>query len=125
MPIATFNSTENIIDVARKSWNGQQFALFTTQNFGDSRTILDALSNIVGRINLNSQCARSPDVIPFSGRRSSAMGTMSISESIRSFSVEVVVGRTHFTADAALVTFQTQQLDNIQVHKFARACAKS
>ena len=38
-----------------------------------------------------TQCARSPDTVPFSARRSSAMGTMSVTESIRAFSVETVV----------------------------------
>ena len=45
----------------------------------------------MGRINLNVQCSRSPDVFPFSGRRSSAMGTMSVSEALKSFSVETVI----------------------------------
>ena len=34
--------------------------------------LVDSLSSIVGRININVQCGRSPDVVPFSGRRSSA-----------------------------------------------------
>jgi len=46
---------------------------------------------VVGRINLNTQCARSPDTLPFSGRRSSAVGTMSITEALRAFSVETLV----------------------------------
>ena len=52
---------------------------------------MDALSTIVGRVNINMQCARGPDVFPFSGRRSSAMGTMSTTESLRAFSVETLV----------------------------------
>tara|TARA_B100000524_G_C23483685_1_gene310727 strand:- start:196 stop:417 length:222 start_codon:yes stop_codon:yes gene_type:complete len=46
---------------------------------------------VVGRININAQCGRSPDVVPFSGRRSSAQGTMSVKEALRSFSIETVV----------------------------------
>ena len=53
--------------------------------------LVDALSTIVGRVNVNMQCARGPDVFPFSGRRSSAMGTMSTTESLRAFSVETLV----------------------------------
>ena len=52
---------------------------------------MDALSTIVGRVNINMQCARGPDVFPFSGRRSSAMGTMSVTEALRAFSVETLV----------------------------------
>ena len=49
------------------------------------------LSTVVGRINLNVQCSRGPDQYPFAGRRSSAMGTMSIAEALRGFSVETVL----------------------------------
>ena len=45
----------------------------------------------MGRVNINTQCGRSPDELPFSGRRSSALGTMSVSEALRAFSTETVV----------------------------------
>ena len=38
---------------------------------------------------------RSPDELPFSGRRSSALGTMSVSEALRAFSTETVVAGKH------------------------------
>ena len=38
-----------------------------------------------------SACSRSPDNVPFAGRRSSSMGTMSVAEALRAFSVETVV----------------------------------
>jgi glyceraldehyde-3-phosphate dehydrogenase (NADP+) len=52
---------------------------------------VDAFSAIFGKINLNQQCGRSPDTLPFSGRRSSAMGTMSVTEALREFSVPTVI----------------------------------
>merc|ERR1712232_988647 len=52
---------------------------------------IDFFRNIFGKININSQCSRSPDVLPFSGRRSSAMGVMSISNIINEFSVPTVI----------------------------------
>ena len=52
---------------------------------------MDTLSTVVGRININAQCGRSPDVVPFSGRRSSSQGTMSVAEALRAFSIETVV----------------------------------
>lgn len=73
-----------------QSWNGQQAAIFTT-DAGSAGPLVDALSTVVGRININSQCSRGPDVFPFSGRRSSAMGTMSVTEALRAFSVETLV----------------------------------
>merc|ERR1712139_18931 len=77
-------------DAVRASWNGQQAAIFTKDPKATA-PLVDMLSTVVGRINLNAQCSRGPDTFPFSGRRSSAMGTMSVSEAIRAFSVEVIV----------------------------------
>lgn len=90
VPIATFTDVAAVHKAARDSWNGQQAAIFTKDPHA-AAPLVDMLSSIVGRINLNSQCSRGPDVFPFSGRRSSAMGTMSVTEALRAFSVEVIV----------------------------------
>ena len=86
----------------RASWNGQQAALFT-KDAAAAAPIIDMLSTVVGRINLNVQCSRGPDVYPFSGRRSSAMGTMSVTEALRGFSVEVVLAYEAKNADSKTV----------------------
>lgn len=82
-----------------------QAAVFTNDDSGAAAAgLVDALANIVGRININLQCQRSPDVFPFSGRRSSAMGTMSVSEALKTFSVETaVVYKESSAASAAAV----------------------
>merc|ERR1711904_241963 len=90
VPMATFTDVAAVHKAARDSWNGQQAAIFTKDPHA-AAPLVDMLSSIVGRINLNSQCSRGPDVFPFSGRRSSALGTMSVTEAIRAFSVEVIV----------------------------------
>ena len=46
---------------------------------------------VFGKININSQCGRSPDTAPFSGRRSSAMGVMSVSHALQEFSIPTLV----------------------------------
>ena len=92
IPVASYGHLDQVRSALRKSWNGQQAALFTASPDGtDAAGLLDTLSTIVGRVNINVQCSRSPDVFPFSGRRSSAMGTMSVSEALKQFSVETVV----------------------------------
>jgi hypothetical protein len=53
--------------------------------------MIDQLSNQVCRINLNSQCQRGPDVFPFTGRKSSAEGTLSVYDALRSFSIRSMV----------------------------------
>lgn len=77
IPVATFQELSEVKAAAKESWNGQQSAVFTSDQMSeDAASLVDSLSTIVGRININAQCQRSPDSFPFSGRRSSAMGTM-------------------------------------------------
>lgn len=94
IPVGIYNNSEELLKIIRNTPFGQQAALFTTYSStykNDTNMLVDALSTSVGRINLNTQCGRSPDTLPFSGRRSSAMGTMSVIESLRTFSIETVV----------------------------------
>jgi glyceraldehyde-3-phosphate dehydrogenase (NADP+) len=93
VPVGTFKDpVREVGAAAMASWSGQQAAVFTKDPSGaEAGPIVDALATIVGRINVNSQCQRGPDSLPFSGRRSSAMGTMSVTEALRAFSVETVV----------------------------------
>ncbi|KAK3273597.1 hypothetical protein CYMTET_18169, partial [Cymbomonas tetramitiformis] len=88
--VGSFSDIEEVFSHIGAHWNGQQAAVFT-QSPAAAAPIIDFLSTIVGRININTQCGRSPDVFPFSGRRSSAMGTMSVSEALRTFSIETVI----------------------------------
>jgi len=90
VPIATFSDPAEVDAAVRASWNGQQAAIFTT-SAAKAAPLIDMFSTVVGRININSQCSRGPDVFPFSGRRSSAMGTMSVTEALRAFSVETII----------------------------------
>jgi glyceraldehyde-3-phosphate dehydrogenase (NADP+) len=90
VPVATYSDIGEVYDAIRDSWNGQQASIFTKD--GESAApLVDLLANTVCRININCQCGRSPDVFPFAGRRSSAMGTMSITGAIREFSVETAL----------------------------------
>eukprot|EP00614_Pseudopedinella_elastica_P009790 CAMPEP_0172610048 /NCGR_PEP_ID=MMETSP1068-20121228/29921_1 /TAXON_ID=35684 /ORGANISM="Pseudopedinella elastica, Strain CCMP716" /LENGTH=548 /DNA_ID=CAMNT_0013413681 /DNA_START=121 /DNA_END=1767 /DNA_ORIENTATION=+ len=92
IPVAKFASPSEPLAAAKQHWNGQQSAIFTADPTGESAAkLVDGLATIVGRINLNVQCARSPDVFPFSGRRSSAMGTMSVTAALQYFSIETSV----------------------------------
>jgi glyceraldehyde-3-phosphate dehydrogenase (NADP+) len=52
---------------------------------------VDALVNQVCRVNINSQCQRGPDAFPFTGRKDSAEGTLSVSDALRVFSIRTVV----------------------------------
>ena len=93
VPVARFKEVGEVASAIKASWNGQQAAIFTADAQA-AAPLVDTLSTVVGRININTQCGRSPDVVPFSGRRSSSQGTMSVAEALRAFSIETVVAYT-------------------------------
>ncbi|KAL3799762.1 hypothetical protein HJC23_010412 [Cyclotella cryptica] len=93
--IAEYDSIEDVLTYAREGKYGQQVSIFTaaaddTQQNGVAQ-LVDRFSTVFGKININSQCGRSPDTAPFSGRRSSAMGVMSVMEALHEFSIPTVV----------------------------------
>lgn len=47
--------------------------------------------NQVSRVNINCQCQRGPDVFPFTGRKDSAEGTLSVTDALRSFSIRSMI----------------------------------
>lgn len=95
LPIATYDSLEEPISWLEGMHFGQQSAIFTSQEASapsaDLAELLDVCALNTCRVNLNAQCQRGPDVFPFAGRRSSAQGTISVSEVLRAVSVETMV----------------------------------
>eukprot|EP00593_Proboscia_inermis_P014874 CAMPEP_0171305532 /NCGR_PEP_ID=MMETSP0816-20121228/15415_1 /TAXON_ID=420281 /ORGANISM="Proboscia inermis, Strain CCAP1064/1" /LENGTH=314 /DNA_ID=CAMNT_0011786459 /DNA_START=712 /DNA_END=1656 /DNA_ORIENTATION=- len=91
VPIAPHDDIETVIAYGRDGKYGMQCSIFTTKGEGDAAALVDLFSAVFGKININSQCGQSPDSLPFWGRGSLAMGTMSIREAINSFSTQTVV----------------------------------
>jgi len=103
VPVVRYVNMSEVVDYLRETEFGQQASLFS-RDVTLVGGLVDKLSTTVGRINVNTQCARSPDVLPFSGRRSSAQGTMSVEEALKSFSVPVVVaGKQGISANEGLL----------------------
>lgn len=90
IPIVPFASLAEPIEYVMDSPYGQQVSIFS-QDADSISILLDTLAHQVGRINLNSQCQRSPDTFPFNGRKDSADGTLSVNEALYAFSVDSVV----------------------------------
>lgn len=63
---------------------GQQVSLFGKDVY-ELSPLIDTLVNLVCRVNLNSACQRGPDVFPFTGRKDSAVATLSVHECIEVF----------------------------------------
>jgi glyceraldehyde-3-phosphate dehydrogenase (NADP+) len=103
IPVVTFDDEREIDRFMAQSAYGQQVAIFGK----DPRRVaflVDALANQVCRINLNSQCRRGPDTFPFSGRKDSAEGTLSVSDALRAFSIRAVVATASNDDNKALVS---------------------
>jgi len=90
IPIVSFSSLGEPIDYVAESPYGQQVSIFS-RDIDSVSVLIDTLAHQVGRINLNSQCQRSPDTFPFNGRKDSADGTLSVYEALFAFSVDSVV----------------------------------
>ena len=90
VPIVSFQDLKEPIDYMITSNYGQQVSIFGT----DSKEIaflIDGMVNQVSRVNINVQCQRGPDTFPFTGRKDSAEGTLSVYDALRSFSIRTVV----------------------------------
>jgi glyceraldehyde-3-phosphate dehydrogenase (NADP+) len=103
VPIVPFDDEAEIDHFMRESPYGQQVALFG-QDRKKMAFLIDALANQVSRINLNSQCRRGPDTFPFTGRKDSAEGTLSVSDALRAFSIRMVVATASNDENKALVS---------------------
>jgi glyceraldehyde-3-phosphate dehydrogenase (NADP+) len=90
VPILTFKDIQEPLNDMAESNYGQQVSLFG-KNSKTIAPLLDTLVNLVCRVNLNSSCQRGPDVYPFTGRKDSAVGTLSIHDALRSFSIRTFV----------------------------------
>jgi len=90
VPVAPFTNMDTPIDAIIESTYGQQVSIFGTDPEKVAE-LVDPMVNQVCRVNLNSQCQRGPDIFPFTGRKDSAEGTLSVSDALRAFSIRTLV----------------------------------
>jgi len=90
IPVISFSDINTPINFMAESNYGQQVSLFgnSEEKLGP---IIDSLVNLVCRVNLNSSCQRGPDIYPFTGRKDSAVATLSVHDALRSFSIRTFV----------------------------------
>ncbi len=90
IPVVPFDDLEEPIEYLIESSHGQQVSIFSN-NAAVISSLIDPLVNQVSRVNVNSQCQRGPDTFPFTGRKDSAEGTLSVVDALRSFSIRSLV----------------------------------
>jgi len=90
------------VDAIVASHFGQQMSIFS-RNAEVVGKLTDHMVNQVSRVNINSQCERGPDVFPFTGRKDSAEGTLSVHDALRSFSIRSLAAAKGGDANKALL----------------------
>ncbi|MBN2078610.1 MAG: NADP-dependent glyceraldehyde-3-phosphate dehydrogenase [Spirochaetes bacterium] len=90
IPVVPFTDIREPLDYVVSSNFGQQVSIFGSDP-ETIATLIDTLVNQVCRVNINSQCQRGPDSFPFTGRKDSAEGTLSVSDALRVFSIRTLV----------------------------------
>ncbi len=86
VPVCPYKDEREFLDYLVDSNFGQQASLFGRDHQRIAR-LIDPIANQVCRINLNCQCQRGPDTLPFTGRKDSAEATLSMSDALKCFSI--------------------------------------
>ena len=101
LPVLRFTGEQEALSYIRESRYGQQCSVFG-QTPAQLQRIVTAASRYVGRVNINGKCQRGPDHFPFTGKRDSALGTVSIEDALRRFCISTVVATPEYPANTLL-----------------------
>jgi glyceraldehyde-3-phosphate dehydrogenase (NADP+) len=103
IPIVPFDDLEIPISYIVNSPYGQQASVFGNNPESIAR-LIDPLVNQVCRLNINCQCQRGPDTFPFTGRKDSAEGTLSVSDALKVFSIRTLVAAKDIPVNKDVIT---------------------
>ena len=103
IPVLPFKDIQTPIRYIIDSPYGQQAAIFGSDP-NRMAQLIDPLVNQVCRLNINSQCQRGPDTFPFTGRKDSAEGTLSVSDALRVFSIRTLVAAKQNDLNKRIIT---------------------
>lgn len=112
VPVVPFSHIKEPIEYLIESSHGQQVSIFS-KDVHQISDLMDVAVNQVSRVNINSQCQRGPDTFPFTGRKDSAEGTLSVTAALRSFSIRTVVATKDTAENKAIVN---QIVENQESH---------
>lgn len=111
IPALSFRDLEEPLEYIRNSNYGQQLSIFGSAPKKIAR-LIDPLVNQVCRVNINSQCQRGPDTFPFTGRKDSAEGTLSVSDALRVFSIRTLVAAKSTETNKEIITSIVKERDS-------------
>jgi acyl-CoA reductase-like NAD-dependent aldehyde dehydrogenase len=102
IPVMPFEDIQEPLDYVINSDHGQQVSLFGNDP-EQIASLIDPLVNQVCRVNINCQSQRGPDVFPFTGRKDSAEGTLSVADALNAFSIRTMVATKQTQANKKLL----------------------
>ena len=102
VPVVVYDDEEEFIQYLITDDHGMQASIFGTDPDAIAR-LIDPLVNLVSRVNINAQCQRGPDTFPFTGRKDSAEGTLSVEDALRSFSIRSAVATKDTNTNKAIL----------------------
>jgi glyceraldehyde-3-phosphate dehydrogenase (NADP+) len=82
---------------------GQQAGIFGRDRHMMAR-LVDVFAHQVSRININCECQRTPDTFPFTGRKDSAEGVLSVSDALHAFTVPAFIAARETEQNKAMLT---------------------
>ncbi|OHB35381.1 MAG: aldehyde dehydrogenase [Planctomycetes bacterium GWA2_40_7] len=103
IPVVPYDDVETPIRYTIESNYGGQTSIFGNDPDTIAR-LIDFLVNQVCRVNINCLCQRGPDTFPFTGRKDSAEGTLSVSDALRVFTIRTLVAAKETDMNKAILT---------------------
>lgn len=101
-PVAVFDEPGEALHAIAASDYGQQASVFGTEPT-QLADLARRLQTLVSRVNINCKCQRGPDELPFTARRDSAVGTLSVREGLLAFSLPTLTVLRDRAASAAVL----------------------
>ena len=101
VPVLRFSEEDEALDYVKRARYGQQCSIFGSTP-GQLRRLVTAAARYVGRVNINGKCQRGPDHFPFTGKRDSALGTVSVEEALRRFCISTVIATPEYPSNTEL-----------------------
>lgn len=103
IPVVPYDDIDQPLRYVIESNYGQQASIF-----GRDRQIMARLVHVlthqVSRININCKCQRTPDTFPFTGRKDSAEGVLSVSDALQAFTIPAFVAARETDEHKAMLT---------------------
>jgi glyceraldehyde-3-phosphate dehydrogenase (NADP+) len=103
VPVVPYSDLSEALDYVEKSEYGQQVSIFG-KNSEELSSLIDPLVNQVCRVNINCKCQRGPDTFPFTGRKDSAEGTLSVTDALKVFSIRTLAAAKENDLNKKIIT---------------------